>query len=229
MLQSPLELLAKSWRLYRTHFWTYIGYSAWLLVPLVAFLVLTIFPAHWLTSVLAVIIGIVEVFLALWMAVCLIRLTSELSQNKTPDHSRLSHESVMRIPSVLATAVLQSLVILGGLLLFIIPGIIFWVWYCFSQITTALEGLKPVEALTASRVLTRGRFFPVLGRILAGPIIIGLLYTIVLSVIISLISMILGLDATNAILETPPLWVIGLESVGVISIKPLRRECGTGF
>lgn len=221
MLLTPFELLAKSWRLYRTNFWTYIGYAAWLLLPLAAILVLATFQKHVLVDTLTIVVSIAQVFIALWIVIFLIRFTYGLAENKTLDLQKLSSESAMRIPSLLATAFLQLLVVLGGLLLFIIPGFIFWVWYAFAQMTTIIEGTRPVGALCASREMVRGRFFPVLWRLLCGPIIICLVYSLALGFVLYVTTLGLGLDPLSIFSDEPPMWMLAIEGVAELIIFPL--------
>jgi hypothetical protein len=221
MLSSPFELLAKSWRLYRANFWTYFGYASWLLLPLAIILVLTTLPKHVIVDALTITISIAQVFVALWIVISLIRFTYELAENKSPDLARLSKESVTRIPNLLATAFLQLLIVLGGVLLFVIPGFIFWVWYAFAQMTTVIEGSRPVEALTASRALVRGRFFPVLWRLVCGPIVVCLLYSVALGSLLYAISLGLGFDLISVFSEDPPVWALAIEGIAEVIIFPL--------
>ena len=61
--------------------------------------------------------------------------------------------------------ILKGIIILGGLLLLIIPGIIFSVWYAFTGLEVVLNGAGVKESLSKSKALVQGRFWPVLGRL----------------------------------------------------------------
>lgn len=52
-----------------------------------------------------------------------------------------------------------------GFVLLIVPGIVLAVWFSFSQFILISEGLGVRESLGKSRALVKGRFFPVLGRL----------------------------------------------------------------
>ncbi len=57
-----------------------------------------------------------------------------------------------------------GLIIFFGLVLLIIPGIIFAVWYSFAIWLVLDRGLKIGEALRTSKAMVSGRFWKILGR-----------------------------------------------------------------
>lgn len=57
---------------------------------------------------------------------------------------------------LLITSLMVTIIILLGSLLFIIPGIIFAVWYCLAETIVVLEGKEKTEALNRSKELTSG-------------------------------------------------------------------------
>ena len=62
------------------------------------------------------------------------------------------------ISSLVIVSILQGLIVLGGILLLVIPGIIFIIWYAFATMAVILEEKRPREALAFSHSLVRGRF-----------------------------------------------------------------------
>ena len=64
------------------------------------------------------------------------------------------------------TSTLVLLAILGGLLLLLIPGIIFAVWFLNAPLVTVDEGLWGPKALRRSRELARGRALEVWGAMM---------------------------------------------------------------
>lgn len=68
------------------------------------------------------------------------------------------------IPSYALIALLVGITVWIGSLAFIIPGIIFGVWYCFSMIVFIDEGLKGTAALSRSKELVSGYWWGVFGR-----------------------------------------------------------------
>ena len=61
---------------------------------------------------------------------------------------------------------LNMLIVFLGLVLLIVPGIIFAVWFSFSRFILIKEGLGIKASLARSKELVRGRFWPILGRYL---------------------------------------------------------------
>ena len=79
-----------------------------------------------------------------------------------------------RLGAVLVVAVLLFLVILGGLILFVIPGLIFAVMLSVSIPALVIEGKRGTEALGRSWQLVKGHFWHVVGVVIVSAIITGL-------------------------------------------------------
>jgi hypothetical protein len=73
---------------------------------------------------------------------------------------------------------LNGLVVVGGFLLFVIPGIIFVVWFSLSTFVFVSEDIRGMNALLKSREYVRGRWLAVFGRFF----FIGVLFLIVYAV-----------------------------------------------
>ncbi len=78
--------------------------------------------------------------------------------------------------------ILLLLIEVGGIILLIIPGIIFAIWYGFAKFTFVDQDLNVIESLKASRKLVKGRFWKVLGRTVVF-IVFALLFQIVFAFI----------------------------------------------
>lgn len=65
---------------------------------------------------------------------------------------------------IIASA-LVTLAVLGGLLLLIVPGIIFLLWFSMTNFTVIIEGARGRAALRASRTLVTGRMSIVATRL----------------------------------------------------------------
>ena len=198
-----------------------MGYAAWLLVPAAAFYFAIALPPNPVTTVLIVVTVVLQLFVWLWIFVCLMRATALLLSNKPIDHDVLSTQALRRIQPVLAVVSLQALIVLGGTLLLIIPGIIFWVWYSLAQTAAGLDDKRPVESLTFSRALVQGRFTQVLWRLIAGPIVIGLLCLRERSHPGNSLARLLGVDVSIIFSDAPPLWSQIVQSIVDIFFIPL--------
>lgn len=227
MILSASDLFAKSWGLYRQNFWLFIGYAAWLILPLAAFMVLSTFPKSWLIYVIIVLASLGELFIGIWILATVIITTVQLSENKTVDSTQTSKKAMLRIQNLLATSLLQVLITLGGLILFVIPGLIFSIWYGLSQTIAVITNKRPVEALAHSKSLVQGRFFPVAWRMMSVPIALGLIYSVLVGSLISIIASTMGLDPIELVKGELPIWAEILETSGEIIIIPLILIYGT--
>ncbi len=221
MLLSPRELLRDSVRLFRAEFWMYVGYAAWLMVPIAAFYFASALPKGTVTTMLVIGTILAELFVSLWIAICLMRATQTLEAGHKLDVKIISQQSLRRIQPVLIVGFLQALIVLGGFLLLVIPAILFWVWYAFAQIGAAIDDQSPVAALSSSRALVRGRFFPVLWRLVAGPVVLWLLYAFTLASVLLLLSNVLGQDVAIMFSDARPLWVRLLDVIANLFVIPL--------
>lgn len=90
----------------------------------------------------------------------------------------------------LASLVL-GLIIIGGLILLVVPGIMFAIWFSFTLFLVFDKDLPVKQALKDSKAMVKGRFWKVLGRfIVIG--IFGMIVTIVIGSIPSVGSILLN-------------------------------------
>ncbi|GFE57307.1 zinc-ribbon domain-containing protein [Geobacter sp. AOG1] len=60
---------------------------------------------------------------------------------------------------------LSGFIIVGGFLLFIVPGVIFYIWFFFGQFVLVVEGDRGMAALLKSKEYVRGRWLDVFFRV----------------------------------------------------------------
>jgi len=135
------------------------------------------------------------------------------------------------------TWALYSLIVLGGLILFIIPGIIWGVLYILAPYAVVIEGISGRAALSASRALTKGKniFIYVFG--------FGVLFFLVVSAPLFLVTLLVGVmlgDPMIGFVAPKPEWAKALELLGqithetlfiifnVLLFKSLRKDYGLG-
>lgn len=82
-------------------------------------------------------------------------------------------DSFKKIWTLLGASVLIGLAVFGGLLLFIVPGIIFGLWFCFTYFVIMDENLGAVAAMKRSKELAKGHLIEILGALFAGGIMGG--------------------------------------------------------
>lgn len=95
-------------------------------------------------------------------------------------------------------SILMSIILVIGFLLFIIPGIIMSVWFAFATLILILENSTIVESMKKSREYVRGKWWQILGRLLAMSAFI-----IILQVLLSMLTLFLsGGVLTEAIISS---------------------------
>jgi hypothetical protein len=111
--------------------------------------------------------------------------------------------------------------LIGGLLLLIVPAFIFAVWFSFTQFIVILEGKRGAQALQASREFVTGKFWKTFFMIFGGIFLLLFGYSILLSILMSLISALKGINLVDMLTGPLPLWIQILESVGEVFFLPL--------
>jgi hypothetical protein len=91
-------------------------------------------------------------------------------------------------------AILSALAVILGFILFIIPGVIIGVWFCFVHLTVVLEGKRGREALKASKSHVAGMWFDIFFRLLV-------LCAVLLSVIVAIV-LVLGVFLGDGVVFT---------------------------
>ena len=62
---------------------------------------------------------------------------------------------------------LKGVITLIGFIIFIIPGIVFAIWFSFASYVFVFENIKGFDALKKSRKLGRGYWWPIFWRMVA--------------------------------------------------------------
>lgn len=92
-------------------------------------------------------------------------------------------------------SILVGLIELGGFILLVIPGIIFMVWFGFAKFIFVGENKNIKESIKQSKLIVRGKFWPVLGRTIVFDlfiIIIQMAFTLIPYGVGSLVSQLFG-------------------------------------
>lgn len=174
-LPSPLALLAQSWQLYRRHLWPLIKIIVFpslltiLLVAIMAFLVVlatNLSSWQWIVLIPTFIIGLVAI-----ITVSLLGYASLFHflghAGDYPGILPLWRAAWPIIGRLWLTQLLAGLITVLGLVLLIVPGIIFLTRYVFAPFVVVLDGKFGREALSVSTSLVKGRFWAIFGRGLA--------------------------------------------------------------
>jgi len=121
-----------------------------------------------LVDVLLILIGaLFAIIIGLWSRVALFCAVKD----NTAGIKKSLSDAWPKIASFFWISLLAGLAVLGGFILFVIPGIIFAVWFGFSLYVYIFEGTKGSSALKKSKELVKGRWWPVFARFLVFGII----------------------------------------------------------
>lgn len=88
-----------------------------------------------------------------------------------------------KILSFIWVSILVGVITVGGYFLFLVPGIIFSVWFSFATIIFVVEGLRGMDALLKSKEYAKGQF----GKIFGYLFFIGVV-SVVISIVLSIAS-----------------------------------------
>jgi len=174
-LKPITQLLKESWKIYRLKFKILLGIIGLPIGFSFLFWILTCFLTNtsikysvWF-SVINAISYLGSFFLWLWA------IPSLLYNLKENTGIKESYKRGFKIlgPYIWAYFLLTT-IIAGGFLLFIIPGILFSIWFSLAIFILVFEERKGFNALFRSKYLVKGKFWGVLGRFLLLGLIIGL-------------------------------------------------------
>lgn len=134
--------------------------------------------------------GVLNYLLTFAVSIALLIFTDKFLSNKK---AIFSFEEISRVflPALFIT-ILVALISIGGFLLFIVPGIIFMVWYAFAMYIVVLEKKSGIGVLKESRELSRGRFWQILSRLLLPNMFWAIISYLVLAGVFNLLGFVLS-------------------------------------
>ncbi|MFH1291959.1 MAG: hypothetical protein ABIH87_02060 [bacterium] len=198
MLIGPIELIKQSLELYQKNFKKILPYILFLLIPafvLIALAVGLLFIYAYAEAYLPFIsIVIFIVFLAssiysIWVKIALAKTIKACYENQNPGDCKQMFTSSWHLiwPAILIT-ILVILIMIGGYILFIIPGVIFMIWFIFVFYAVVLDEKKVIESLSFSKNLVVGRWWPIVLRLILPLILFGLIIIISDSIFNTIVS-----------------------------------------
>lgn len=169
-LPSPTVILREALAIYRQRFSTFVGtmiIRELMMIFLIVALVLLARnypPSLFLFFILFAILFVIAVFISqCWGEVALIYAIKD-SEEKI-GVIELYQWAWEKAISYSWLFLLRFLIIIFGFLLFLIPGIIFSVWFSFAGFVLINEDLKGLNALWRSREYVKGRWLSVFWRL----------------------------------------------------------------
>lgn len=136
----------------------------------------TVFQVHvhrdpvWVTAVVTV-VGLV--FVTPLVSGAMTRAVAGAFLDEPPDWRVSLRYALGKVWVLLVALLLTNLIVFGGFLLLIVPGIIFTVRLTFVAMAVVVEDRGPTKALGRSWGLSQGRFWPILGTLLIASFLAG--------------------------------------------------------
>lgn len=162
------NLLRRTWQIYKERIRVFLGIAiipVLVSIPLIIILLagVLLLPKNiwFLASFLAFYIPVM-IILQLWAMLALLFAIKERSDRiGIMDSFRTGWHKIL---PYLWISVISSFLIVGGFLLFIIPGIIFSIWFSLAIYILISEDLRGMNALFRSKQLVKGYWWSVFGR-----------------------------------------------------------------
>ena len=147
----------------------------------------SLIPASALASnIIIVVVLVVSLLFSLRATIALTRAIQQILGGQATGGWKSVFNSTSRLLwPFIYTSILVGLLIFGGTLLFIIPGIIFTVWFAFAVYAVILDDTRGVTALKLSKRLVVGRWWT-MALLIFAPNIIFVIVSVILRLAIAL-------------------------------------------
>lgn len=191
MLITASEIIKKSWETYSKNWkilfpYMVLIFSSSVTLGLVGILGLQIekFLAKgsliFINNLFIAALTLALLLFSLWITIALTKSLKAIIEKKEIGHIK---ENMLQTSKylwpIIWTSFLLVLAILGGFVLFIIPALIFAIWFVYYFYTVIFEEKKGVEALKSSKALVSGRWWKTLWLILAPSIFYGIIILVI--------------------------------------------------
>ncbi|MDP3985317.1 MAG: hypothetical protein Q8P82_01005 [bacterium] len=223
------DLSKQAFDLYRKHFLDFLRLLVWLLVPTILSALLPITSLNELSLAIADgFLSLIMIVISLWISVVLVDMIVEYERISS-NEKRIREGSwgtAGRVVDFSIVSFLQGIVVALGFILFIIPGIIFAVWFSFSRYAMLIDGTSPgSEALRHSKALVVGRFWSIVWRWFGTYLYFGSLILLGTIALLALLGAVLG-NAGLAFAAEPAWWATLIIGVVSVLVTPLFIAVG---
>ncbi len=194
MLISLSELITTSWKTYCQHWRRLAIYVLFLFLPTLVssiFGVLGLYlnsliPSSALMSnIIIVVVVVASLLFSLWATVSLTYAVNQIVSGQTmAEWKQIFSSSSRLLWPFIFTSILAGLAIFGGTLLFIIPGMIFTIWFSFAVYAVILDNQRGIEALKASKKLVIGRWW-LMALLIFAPNVLFVIISVVIRFLIA--------------------------------------------
>ncbi len=201
MLITASEIIKNSWETYSKNWRSLIPYMALLfissavlgLVGIVGLKIETILGKGSLVLLNNLIVAALDVILllfTLWTTIALFKNLRNIIENRGMIAIKESYTQTSKyLWPVIWSSFLMGLAVLGGFVLFIIPAVIFAIWFTYVFYTVIFEDKIGVTALKSSKELVVGRWWKTFWLLLAP----GFFYGIIIAALQGVFTLPLGI------------------------------------
>lgn len=186
MLITAAEIIKNSAKLYQKNWKLFLKYMLLLFIPtgiiavasgiMGSFFETIAVYGFSLPMIIFILIALGGTIASIWITIAFVRVIFKLYNEQISGNIKEElQKSTHLIWISLLVSILTSLIILGGLILLIIPGVLFAVWFAFSFYAVAIDEHKVVESLKTSHQLVKNRWWAVLWRLIAPGIFFALI------------------------------------------------------
>lgn len=175
MISDPFTLLKKTFQIYREKFFTIISLGS-IVLAVGIFQLLSIEIRSSLLFMISVLSGIIVSYIVY------VAMIKAISNPERVYLGKLFEEAQGCVVPALLVSSLLVLVVSGGFLLFIVPGIMAVIFFLFSLMSVIVDNKQKHEALLNSWSLVRGRWWKIFWRFFVANVIIGFVSILIMSV-----------------------------------------------
>lgn len=176
---KPLDqLFAETWDFFKTHFKKLVQITLVMLAPFILnrlFIILSQGNPNPVMILIIVILAILSIISGIWGSMALITFISQPELSV----SDAFNQSISLFWSYLWASILVTLIVIGGTILLIVPGIIWSVYFSFFGYVLVCEKIKGYAAAKKSQELVKGYWWAVVGRV----IVVSLVYAAVIAIL----------------------------------------------
>lgn len=197
MLITNIELIKQSWNLQWKNFSMFVNAFIALIIanilPVIGmYAYLNDFPLPLIVAVF-----VVALLASLYLSVLFYKICDQIVHHHEIKWNELYKNAYTKVGIFFFVSFVTGLIILGGLILLLIPGIIFATWYAFAPIiaVTSKEKITLKAALAESKALSQGRWWQTTLRLIIPQLAFGIFAMFIATVISALATSIAGYNS----------------------------------
>jgi hypothetical protein len=231
------EILRTAFQLYQRHWQTLLAIAAVVVVPLTLLQylfgdlvrtqgettrngVVVVETATWSVGIAGLLAALVGILMYLVLTGAITRAVAAEVAGEDPGVEQSYRFGFHRLGSVLLVSVLVGLATVGGLILFVIPGIYIGVRLAVSIEALVVEGRRGTEAMGRSWGLVGGHWWHAFGTLLVAALLTGIVNAVITAPFGATNWFVQGVAAAVATVVTLPYGVL----VGVLLYLDLRAR-----